>query len=37
MEGLLSDVSYKADDVITALEEKLAELKAKNKKLQKTT
>ena len=37
MEGLLSDVSYKADDVITALEEKLAELNAKNKKLQKTT
>lgn len=37
MEGLLSDVSYKADDVITALEEKLAELKAKNKKLQKTS
>lgn len=37
IEGLLSDVSYKADDVITALEEKLAELKAKNKKLQKTS
>lgn len=37
MEDILSDVSYKADDVITALEEKLAELKIKNKKLQKTT
>jgi gas vesicle protein len=37
MEDLLSDVSYKAEDVITALEKKLAELKNKNKKLQKTT
>ena len=36
MEGLLSDVSYKADDVISALEKKLAELKARNKKLQKS-
>ena len=36
MERLLSDVSYKADDVIYALEQKLAELKARNKKLQKS-
>lgn len=37
MESLVSDVSYKADDVITTLEKKLAELKSKNKKLQKTS
>lgn len=36
MEGILSDASYKANDVISALEQKLAELKAKNKKLQKS-
>ena len=36
MEGILSDASYKADDVISALEKKLAELKARNKKLQKS-
>jgi gas vesicle protein len=34
---LMSDVSYKTEDVITTLESKLAELKAKNKKLQKTS
>ena len=32
--GIMSDVSYKTEDVITTLETKLAELKAKNKKLQ---
>ena len=37
MENLVSDVSYKTEDVITTLESKLAELKAKNKKLQKTS
>ncbi len=37
MNHLVSDVSYKAEDVITTLEKKLAELKAKNKKLQKTS
>ena len=36
MEGILSDASYKAGDVISALEQKLAELKARNKKLQKS-
>lgn len=35
--SLVSDVSYKTEDVITSLENKLAELKAKNKKLQKTS
>ncbi len=34
-EELLSDVSHKAEDVISFLENKLAELKAKNAKLQK--
>jgi len=34
---IMSDVSYKAEDVINTLETKLAELKAKNKKLQKTS
>lgn len=34
---IMSDVSYKTEDVITTLETKLAELKAKNKKLQKTS
>ncbi|MBD0850091.1 YtxH domain-containing protein [Maribacter arenosus] len=37
MEGIVSDVSYKTEDVITTLERKLAELKNKNKKLQKTS
>lgn len=37
MEGLVSDVSYKTEDVISTLENKLAQLKAKNKKLQKTS
>ncbi|QCX01977.1 YtxH domain-containing protein [Aggregatimonas sangjinii] len=32
--SIMSDVSYKTEDVITTLESKLAELKAKNKKLQ---
>ncbi len=36
MESLVSDVSYKADDLISALEQKLADLKKKNKKLQKS-
>jgi gas vesicle protein len=37
MEGLVSDVSYRTEDVIKTLEHKLAELKEKNKKLQKTS
>jgi gas vesicle protein len=37
MEGLVSDASYKTEDVIITLERKLAELKNKNKKLQKTS
>lgn len=37
MNTIVSDVSYKTEDVITTLETKLAELKAKNKKLQKTS
>ncbi|SFW40389.1 YtxH domain-containing protein [Cellulophaga fucicola] len=36
LESLVSDASYKADDVIGQLESKLKELKAKNKKLQKS-
>ncbi|SEL94938.1 Gas vesicle protein [Aquimarina amphilecti] len=36
MEALVSDASYKADDVISLLEKKLGELKIKNKKLQKS-
>ncbi|MCL5245144.1 YtxH domain-containing protein [Cellulophaga sp. 20_2_10] len=36
LESLVSDASYKADDVIGQLEIKLKELKAKNKKLQKS-
>jgi gas vesicle protein len=36
VESLVSDLSYKTDDVISTLEKKLAELKMKNKKLQKT-
>jgi len=35
LESVMSNVSYKADDVITTLERKLAELKEKNKNLQK--
>lgn len=34
MNSIVSDVSYKTEDVITTLETKLAELKARNKKLQ---
>jgi len=37
MEGLVSDVSYKTEDVIRTLEQKLVELKERNKKLQKTS
>lgn len=33
---IASDVSYKTEDVITSLEKQLAELKKKNKKLQKS-
>lgn len=36
LDSLVTNVSYKADDVISTLEKKLAELKAKNKKLQKS-
>ena len=35
VESMMSDASYKAEDVITTLEKKLNELKAKNKRLQK--
>ncbi len=35
VEQIVSDTSHKADDVITTLEKKLADLKAKNKKFQK--
>jgi len=34
LETLITDASYKADDVISSLEEKLKTLKEKNKKLQ---
>lgn len=37
VESLVSNASYKAEDIITALEQKLNDLKEKNKKLQKTT
>ena len=37
VESIVSDASYKAEDVITTLENKLSELKLKNKKLQKST
>lgn len=37
VESLVTDISYKTEDVISTLEKKLAELKAKNKKLQKTS
>lgn len=36
VESLVTDASYKADDVITTLEAKLKYLKEKNKKLQKS-
>jgi gas vesicle protein len=36
IEHIVSDVSHKTEDVITTLEKKLSELKAKNKKLQKS-
>ncbi|MFD2891242.1 YtxH domain-containing protein [Flavobacterium chuncheonense] len=35
LESVISDTSYKAEDLISSLEKKLAELKAKNKKYQK--
>lgn len=35
VEQIVSDTSHKADDVITTLEKKLADLKAKNKQFQK--
>lgn len=35
LENVVSNMSHKADDVITVLEKKLKELKAKNKNLQK--
>jgi gas vesicle protein len=37
MDTLVSDASYKAEDVIGTLERKLKDLKEKNKKLQKTS
>ncbi|MGC1204495.1 MAG: YtxH domain-containing protein [Flavobacteriaceae bacterium] len=37
VDSFIKSTSHKADDVITTLEKKLAELKAKNKKLQKTS
>ncbi len=37
VESLVSDVSYKTEDIISTLEKKLSELKAKNKKLQKSS
>jgi len=36
LENMVSDVSHKTEDVISTLEKKLAELKTKNKKLQKS-
>jgi gas vesicle protein len=35
LEETISNMSYKADDIITALEKKLADLKSKNAQLQK--
>ncbi len=35
VESIVSSATYKADDIITALESKLKDLKEKNKKLQK--
>lgn len=37
LESVVQNASYKADDVITTLEKKLEILKARNKKLQKTS
>lgn len=37
VDSLVTDISYKTEDVISTLEKKLAELKEKNKKLQKTS
>ncbi|WP_452223185.1 YtxH domain-containing protein [Lacinutrix chionoecetis] len=37
IESVVENASYKAEDVITTLEKKLEVLKAKNKKLQKTS
>ncbi|MBQ0767965.1 MAG: YtxH domain-containing protein [Bizionia sp.] len=37
LEHVVTNASYKADDVISSLEKKLQELKAQNKKLQKTS
>lgn len=37
VESIVSDASFKADDVITTLEAKLKELKKKNKKYQKAS
>ena len=37
VESIVSNASFKAEDIITALEQKLKDLKEKNKKLQKTT
>lgn len=34
IESVISNASYKADDIITSLEKKLKDLKEKNKKLQ---
>ncbi|GAL72327.1 hypothetical protein [Jejuia pallidilutea] len=36
VDSIVQDVSHKADDVINTLEKKLAELKARNKKIQKS-
>ncbi|TNJ45395.1 YtxH domain-containing protein [Tamlana fucoidanivorans] len=37
LESILNNASYKADDIITSLEQKLAILKARNKQFQKET
>jgi gas vesicle protein len=37
VESLVSNASFKAEEIITALEQKLKDLKEKNKELQKTT
>lgn len=37
MDSIMSNASYKAEDLITSLEKKLKDLKEKNKKLQKTS
>ncbi|WP_368506588.1 MULTISPECIES: YtxH domain-containing protein [unclassified Tamlana] len=37
LDDIVLDATHKADDVISTLEKKLTELKAKNKKLQKTS